>query len=352
MNEGIQIKSETSREVLLGRRFGGVRGILGKLVDMPIIVMLLVTWIFFVCYSDKFLTASNVLTLFVANSHFAVTAIGETYVMLAGGIDLSVAQIVAFSSVASAATMSKLLTAGVPTSTTILVGLLICVLIGVVFGLINGTLIGIFNINGFITTMSTQLIARGLALVCSNAGRSIGNIPSDIVRMSTKYGINISDDFCIPWLVIIALSMIAIFGILLSKTDWGREIIMVGSNREAARYVGVNVKLVTASTYFVAGIVAGIAGFLSMMCLGCGDPKLGDRLLMPIIGAVVLGGIDMNGGEGTMGKAALGMLMFATLINGMTFMNLTLSWQQIVEGCTIVIGTMILATINRRKRIS
>lgn len=352
MNKLLQSKSETCRELKSGRRFGGVRIILDKLVEMPIIVMLLASWIFFICYSDKFLTLSNILTLLGTNAYFAVTAIGEVYVMLTGGIDLSVAQIVAFSAVASASTMSKMLDAGAETSEVVFVGIVISVAIGIVFGLINGTLIGFLNINGFIVTMSTQLVARGLALVSSNAGRSIGNIPEDIVKMSTSYGIHIGESLTIPWIILLAILLLGVFGFLLSQTDWGRQIILVGAKKEAARYIGINTKLVIASTYYVAGLVSGIAGFMTMMCLGCGDPKLGDRLLMPIIGAVVLGGIDMNGGEGTMTKGVLGMLMFATIINGMTFMNLTLSAQQIVQGITIIIGTMILALINRRKRIA
>lgn len=355
-----------------------------KVANTPVVLLLAIVWIFFICYSKAFLTPNNMMTLLVVNAYFAIAAIGETYVLMTGGIDLSIAQVTAVSSVASASVMvnmqtqiaNRLLNAGgeimklsdfsrrLNISTSQLnetltpylgriafTGLLVAVGIGIAFGLFNGIFIGFFNMTPFIITLATQLVARGLALVWSNEGRSIGNIPYNVTKMSTVYGIPIGDSLVIPWIVIIMILLLLIFGIVLGKTNWGRNITLSGANIKAAEYIGMPVKLVTASVYVISGTLGGIAGFAALMCLGAGDPKIGDTLLLPVIGSVILGGVDMNGGEGSMVKAGLGILLFATLINGMTFMNLSLSSQQIVQGIIITIGTALLAFINKKRNM-
>lgn len=355
-----------------------------KAINTPVVFLLAIVWVFFICYSKAFLTPDNMMTLLVVNAYFAIAAVGETYVLMTGGIDLSIAQVTAVSSVASASVMvsmqtrianqifnaggemvklsdfsrrmninsSQLNEALAPyMGKIVVVGILTAVGIGIAFGLFNGIFIGFFNMTPFIITLATQLVARGLALVWSNEGRSIGNIPPVVTKMSTSYGIPIGDFMVIPWIVILMLALIVIFGIFLGKTNWGRYITLTGANAKAAEYTGMPVKLATASVYMVSGTLGGIAGFAALMCLGAGDPKIGDTLLLSVIGSVILGGVDMNGGEGSMPKAALGILLFATLINGMTFMNLSLSSQQIVQGIIITVGTAMLAFINKKKNM-
>jgi ribose/xylose/arabinose/galactoside ABC-type transport system permease subunit len=122
----------------------------------------------------------------------------------------------------------------------------------------------------------------------------------------------------------------------------------VGSNPHSAKYVGINVGNITTSVYVVSGLIAGIAGFISMMTLGTADVKLGDPLLLPVIGSVVLGGISLAGGEGNMIKAGLGMLLFATIINGMTFFNLSIAMQQMILGGIFVLGMAALSRVKKR----
>lgn len=167
--------------------------------------------------------------------------------------------------------------------------------------------------------------------------------------MSYATGIQLGEGLVIPWVIVILVGIILIFGLLLGKTTWGRSIALVGSNSQSAKYVGINVPFVLSSVYVIAGLLAGMAGFITMMCLGTADPKVGDPMLITIIGSVILGGVDMNGGEGSMTKAALGMFLFATLINGMTFLNLTLALQQIVQGAILVVGMTLLARIKLKR---
>jgi ribose transport system permease protein len=167
--------------------------------------------------------------------------------------------------------------------------------------------------------------------------------------LSYAYGIPITGDFIIPWVVVILLALFIVFGILLGRTTWGRHITLTGSNPQSAAYVGIRVPWIIGSVYVVAGLLAGIGGFMTIMCFGTADVKVGDPLLLPVIGSVILGGVATTGGEGSMTKAALGILMFATIINGMTFLNLNLSLQQIILGAIIIIGMALLARISVRR---
>jgi ribose transport system permease protein len=349
--------------------------------------MLVIVWVVFIFLSPNFLTANNMVTLFVANAFFCIAAIGQTFVLITGGIDLSIAHNVTCSALVSAIVMIEFQSAAVAAQvnpgtgakisdadwwekitggetgviqqqvtevmaetagTTILIGLVICILVGLAFGFINGTAIGRFGMNPFIVTLATQLIARGIAFVLSG-GHSIPGIPEELVKMSYAYGIPITKNLKIPWVIFIVLAIVIIAGILLDKTRWGRYLKLVGSNPASAKYVGINVRNVTASAYIASGLLGGIGGFISMMVLGTADVKLGDPLLLPVIGSIILGGISMRGGEGNIVNSILGIMMFATIINGMTFLNLTIAMQQIILGSIFVIGMSALARLKARR---
>jgi ribose/xylose/arabinose/galactoside ABC-type transport system permease subunit len=363
-----------------------MKAFLGKISGMPIVFMLVFVWLVFIVISRNFFTANNMVTLFVSNSYFFVAATAETFVLMTGGIDLSIAHVTALSSIVAALVMVDFQSAAVAAQVnpgtgakisdpdwwtkitsgqtgviqqqvtesmaataleTILIGLAVCLVVGLAFGFLNGIAIGKFGMNPFIITLSTQLVARGISFVLSG-GHSIPGIPKQLVSLSTIYGIPISDKIVLPWIVLITISLVVVAGITLDKTKWGRRIKLVGSNLHSAKYVGINVNNVTTSVYVVSGFIGGIAGFISMMTLGTADVKLGDPLLLPVIGSVVLGGIALTGGEGTMIKAVLGMILFATIINGMTFFNLSIAMQQMILGSIFVIGMAALSRVKKR----
>jgi ribose/xylose/arabinose/galactoside ABC-type transport system permease subunit len=364
----------------------GAQALLGKITGMPVMIMLVFVWVVFIIISRNFFTANNMVTLFVSNSFFFIAAIGETFVLMTGGIDLSIAHVTTVSSIVSALVMIDFQSAAVAAQVnpgtgakisdpdwwtkitsgqtgviqqqvtqsmestaleTILIGLLVCLAVGLAFGLINGIAIGKFGMNPFIITLSTQLIARGISFVLSG-GHSIPGIPQQMISLSTNYGIPLSDKLVLPWIVLITIALVVVFGIILDKTRLGRSIKLVGSNPHSAKYVGIKVNNVTTTVYVVSGLIGGIAGFVSMVTLGTADVKLGDPLLLPVIGSVVLGGISLTGGEGNMIKAALGMILFATIINGMTFFNLSIAMQQMILGSIFVIGMAALSRVKKR----
>ncbi len=322
-----------------------------KVFTLPALYMLIISIIIFSCVNKSFLTFNNIITLFVMNSYFIIAASGETIVLMTGGIDLSVAQVLALSSVTSSLSMIGISNtfAALPVGIIILIGLLAAILTGIIFGLINAFSIGYLSMTPFIVTLSTQLVARGVAFVLSK-GKSIPGVPRELFKMSYATGISVSPDKIIPISIILTLLAVIIVGIFLGKTVWGRRVALIGSNPRAAAYAGYNVKKTISSVYIVSGALAGVGGFLAVMCLGAGDPKIGDPLLVTIIGSVILGGINMNGGEGSMTKAVIGMVLFAALFNGMTFLNLSLSSQQIILGIIIVIGTALISMLNKNKK--
>ena len=366
---------------LAHRLSAGAQASLRGILRTPVFIMLVGVLVLFGFVNGTFFKTNNLLTLFVVNAFFGVGVIGEAFVLMTGGIDLSIPQNLACSSIASALCMisyqtsalNSLLNPGgkflsireialLPGITkqvvdnalastagaTIAVGLFAAIAVGLLFGLINGTAVGIFKMTPFIVTLGTQLLARGISYVLSN-GISISGTPRQLTRLSYAYGIFIRQGLVIPWVIVIVVLLFLICGILLGKTTWGRYITLAGSNPEAAAYVGIRVPIITASVYTFAGLLAGIGGFISIMCFGTADVKVGDPLLLPIIGSVILGGVSTTGGEGSMTKAALGVLLFAIIINGMTLKNLSLSLQQMVLGTIIIIGMALLARVSSRR---
>lgn len=350
---------------------------LRKLSEMPVILLILLEWPLFALLNPKFLSVNNMLSLFVSNSYFVVAAIGLFFVFLTGGIDLSIGQVVAVSSIVSSMIMVKFQTAwvnaianpegpviglrqlstarGVDTELvrqmiestawpTIAVGLLAAIVVGAVFGAINGLAVGWFRIAPFIATLATQLTARGLSLVLTE-GVSVSGMPRTLTRLSINIGVSIGG-ITIPWAAIIPWILVFIFGIVQAKTFWGRQVILTGSNVAAARYVGVKTRKVLFSVYLLSGIMAGVAGLMVPMCLGAADPKVGGPMLLPIVGAITIGGIRDTGGYGNMLFAALGIFMFITLMNGMTYMNLNLPQQQLVYGLILIVSTGAMARIR------
>lgn len=360
---------------------GGAQKLISAIARNPIAFMLIAVWLLFPLLNPMFLTGNNIVTLLVANAFFAVAAVGETFVLMTGGIDLSVAQNLTCSAMFSALVMisyqtrvvnavlnpgAKLLSLyelrslpgmtprllenalSASSGTAILIGTVVAILVGLLFGIINGVAVGFFRMSPFIVTLGTQLLARGMSYVLSN-GHSISGTPRALTNMSISSGIPITSELILPWVVILMVALFVVFGIVLQKTNWGRYITLAGSNSESARYVGIRVSLVIFSVYAVAGALAGVGGLMSIMCLGTADPKVGDPLLLPIIGSVILGGISTMGGEGSITKATLGILLFATIINGMTFLNLTLSLQQLILGSIIIIGMSLISRIGSHR---
>lgn len=309
-----------------------VRTVISKASLFPFLILL---WIVFATASPSFATVRNMNTLLAATAVIAVAAIGETLILLTAGIDISVASVIACSAILSAYVMET-------TDGNVLLGILVALGVGLVFGTFNGFFVAKLGLTPFVLTLGTHLIARGIAFTVSK-GYAIR--APEVVR---KFGR--VDILGLPSIAIIAIALMLFFGFVLSKTTWGRHVTLIGANVNAARYVGIRNTLIITSVYILSGLLSGVAGFLSVANLGAAIPGVGDPILLTIIGGVILGGTSMFGGIGSMGKTAVGILLLATLTNGLNLLGYDFYDQLIAQGIVIVIGTAIIVKFGQERQ--
>ncbi|WP_051326422.1 ABC transporter permease [Aliagarivorans taiwanensis] len=297
----------------------------------PIIVVLLVA---FSTLSPYFLTAGNIESVLIANSVIMLGAIGMTMVFLTGGIDLSISTVISASAVIAGIVMAQ--------TDSISLGIATALVTGLAFGALNGFLIGYCKLNPFITTMGTQLVARGIAFLLSQ-GIAVKGTPLGLMDFSFVVVLGL------PAVSIITLVITALFIVLLGYTSWGREVLLLGSNRSAARYSGINTARTELSVYLLAGGLAGVAGLISIINLGNAIPGVGDTLLLIIIGGVVLGGTSMTGGEGSVLRTVLGVAILAILTSGLNLLGIPFYDQLIIQGVLIFVGNGLAQHLSRRR---
>ncbi len=304
------------------------------LKSYPALAIIAVLLTGFSLLSPFFLTIGNVEAMLGANAVVLIAAVGMTVVFLAGGIDLSISTVISVSAVASGLVMAA--------TDNVALGAATAVIVGFGFGALNGLLIGYFRMTPFITTMATGLIARGLAFVFSS-GIAVRGTPYWML----DFGFMVW--FGIPAVMVIALLIVILSGTAMARTTWGRHVMLVGSNEAAARFSGINVPFTTFSVYLFAGTLGGVAGFISIANLGNAIPGVGDTLLLIIIGAVVLGGTGMTGGEGSVERTILGVAILAMLTNGLNLIGIPFYDQLIIQGILIFLGTWMAMKLGTRR---
>ncbi len=305
------------------------------LKSYPALAIIAVLLTGFSLLSPFFLTAGNVEAMLGANAVVLIAAVGMTVVFLTGGIDLSISTVISVSAVVSGLAMAA--------TGNVALGAVTAVAVGFAFGVLNGVLIGYFQMTPFITTMATGLIARGLAFVFSS-GIAVRGTPYWMLDFGFVLWLGI------PAVMVIALAVVLVSGLAMAHTTWGRHIMLVGSNAEAARFSGLNVRFTTFSAYLFAGTLGGVAGFISIANLGNAIPGVGDTLLLIIIGAVVLGGTGMTGGEGSVERTILGVAILAMLTNGLNLLGIPFYDQLIIQGVLIFLGTWMAMKLGTRRQ--
>lgn len=300
---------------------------------VPVVLLLLAL---FSAASPYFATAGNIEAMLGANAVVLIAAVGMTFVFLIGGIDLSISTVISASAVLAGLVMAQ--TGSIP------LGVLTAVAVGAGFGLLNGVLIGYFKLTPFITTMATQLIARGLAFVMSE-GIAVKGTPYGLLDFGFLLW------FGLPAVMVVALAIAGGGAVVLGHSTWGRHVMLTGSNPSAARYAGLNVARIECEVYLLSGVLAGVAGFVSIANLGNAIPGVGDTLLLIIIGAVVLGGTSMTGGEGSIGRTVLGVALLAVLTSGLNLMGIPFYDQLIIQGVLIFLGTWVAMKLSGRRAL-
>jgi ribose transport system permease protein len=286
----------------------------------------------FTILSPYFFSVNNLLTVATQTAVIAIIAIGQTYVLITGGIDLAIGSNIALSSMTAALCMQ----ASWPVPIAILVGLLT----GMLSGAVGGALVAFAKIPPFIATLGTMTIARGVALTLTQA-IPISGLPKSFTQFGTEATLGI------PNPVIIMVLLVVIFGFLLSKTKLGRHIYATGSNFEAARLSGVNTKKVFMAVYIFSGLLAAFAGLIMAGRIISAQPTAGDGYELDAVASSVIGGTSTMGGEGTAAGTFIGAFVIGVLRNGLNLIGVSPFIQKIVIGI-VIIGSVFLDRIQRK----
>jgi ribose transport system permease protein len=326
--------SETAVVTERRRRIDG-KVIQNIAIRYAMVIVLLLVIAFFMYRSARFGTVDNVITILVAAAPFALIALGQTLVILTGGIDLSVGSIIALSSMSSA-----LVAKAVPDQ--IWLPVLVAIVVGLVAGAVNGFVVSVIHVPPFIATLGMLTLASGLAFVVGN-GAPINGLPSDFGNIANTevFGLTIP--------VILMIVGIVGFGLLMRRTAFGMRVYAVGGNPLAARIAGIKTGRVLFSVYAISGALAGVSGVMLASRVITGSPTLGQGYELDAIAAVVIGGASLLGGRGTIWGTALGLLLIQTLNNGLDILTVPAYWQDVIKGVLIVAAVAVDVWAAKRR---
>ncbi|MCM3409589.1 ABC transporter permease [Metabacillus litoralis] len=295
-----------------------------------LLALLLVCTIFSIL-SPVFLQPLNLMNILNQVAINAILAIGVTYVILIGGIDLGLGSYVAITGCLAAMFAH-------PGTYPLIVPIILAILAGAMVGTVNGFFVTKAKLAPFIVTLGMMTIARGGALVLSE-GRPISNLSPEFNLIGGGAFLGIP----IPVIILAIVFIVSYF--ILKKTTYGRYIYAIGGNEEAARASGINVKRIKLSVYIISGALAGLAGLIQASRITTGQPNVGVGYELDAIAAVVIGGTSLMGGVGTVVGTVIGALIIGVINNGLDLLNVSSYYQQIIKGL-IIIGALL---IDRRK---
>jgi len=278
--------------------------------------------------NPSFLTISNIFNVLRQVSISAIIAFGMTFVILTGGIDLSVGSTLAL----TGAVAASLLAGG----TDPIVSMAVALILGLVLGAFNGVIITKGKVAPFIATLATMTIYRGLTLVYTN-GKPISGLGDHASFQLFGKGYFLG----VPIPVITTIVSFAILAFILHKTTFGRRVYAVGGNEEAAKLSGINADRVKIAVYAISGFLAALSALILTSRLNSAQPTAGESYELDAIAAVVLGGTSLNGGKGWIFGTLIGALIIGVLNNGMNLIGVSSFWQQVVKGIVILLAVLL-----------
>lgn len=307
----------------------------GFAVRHAMVVVMLFVIAFFLYKSARFGTMDNLTTILIAAAPFALIALGQTLVILTGGIDLSVGSVIAASAM-GAAYVAKSSDGNLPLT------ILVALLVGLAAGAINGFVVSRMNVPPFIATLGMLTLASGAAYVIGG-GAPINGLPASFGSIANTEVLGMK----VP--VLLMLLCILGFAILMRRTSYGLRVYAVGGNRLAAEIAGVKSRRVLFSVYTISGLLAGASGLMLASRVNSGAPNLGGGYELDAIAAVVIGGASLMGGRGTIWGTAIGLLLIQTLNNGLDLLIVPSYWQDVVKGVLIVLAVAIDVWASKRR---
>lgn len=321
MNAKVENKSNPESET----KTGGLGDMVKRLFKSEkiglILALILIIIVFSALTGNKYFTADNIINILISSSIVGVVVIGECYLLITGHVDLSPGSVAAFSGVL----MALLLNKGLPT----FLAMAVVILFGLIIGFINAALVNKLKLEAFIATLATMSIFRGLAyIICDGKSVFVTN------QFFLKLGAGRVLGMPIP--VIIFLALFIVFAVVLSNTRFGRNVYMVGGNAVAARLAGINAQKLRTKLYMMTSAFAALGGCLMAARMSSGQPTSSTGLEFDAVTAVVLGGVAMAGGVGTLGGALIGLLIMQGFNNGLMMLNIPSFWQTVSRGLLLV----------------
>lgn len=302
--------------------------------EMLTLIGFFILCIFFSIVSGEFLTGSNISNIVRQVSINGILAVGMTFVILTGGIDLSVGSVMAFTGTIMVGMMVNM---GLPPVAAVVIG----AILGAVIGYINGTFVAYARIPSIIVTLAMMEIARGAALLYTG-GYPLSGLPTSYSFIGRGYLFGV-----IPMPALIMIGVFIVAYIILNHLPLGRYIYAIGGNEEAVRLSGVKVKRIKAIVYLISGITASISGLIMTSRLASGQPTAGDGYELDAIAAVVLGGTSIAGGRGHIFGTLLGALLLGVLSNGLNLMGVSPYVQRVLKGA-IIIGAIYYSSSRKK----
>jgi ribose transport system permease protein len=301
-----------------------------------VVVMLLIV-AFFAYRSARFATPDNLTNILIAAAPFALIALGQTLVILTGGIDLSVGSVMAASAMAAAWTAKN-------AGGDLMLPLLAALVTGLIAGSINGLIVSRFEVPPFITTLGMLTLASGIAYVIGN-GAPINGLPANFGTFANTQILGLTLPVILMILAILALAFV------MKRTNYGLRVYAIGGNRLAAEIAGVRSRGILFSVYAISGVLAGISGLMLASRVITGAPNLGQGYELDAIAAVVIGGASLMGGRGTIWGTAIGLLLIQTINNGLDLLLVPAYWQNVIKGIIIVaaVGVDVWASRSGRR---
>ena len=314
------------------RRFAALAGVRRLGQQFGILVALVLIGTILTVATPAFLTTANLINVARQISLNGILAVGVTFVLLTGGVDLSLGSVVALAGVLAAGFAH-------PGDYPVAVPIAIGILAGTTCGAANGFLVARGGVAPFIVTLGMMTVARGLALVASG-GKPVSNMSPELTRLA-------GDVFGLPIPVLVLAAVSLVSWALLANLRLGRYVYAVGGNEAAARAAGINVGRVKMFAYAFCGALAGLAGVVLAARITTGQPNAAVAYELDAIAAAVIGGTSLSGGVGGIGGTLLGALLMGVINNGLELLNVSSYYQQIIKG-VIIVGAVWL---DRRQKL-
>ncbi len=305
-----------------------------------VVVVLILLCIGFGTASNTFFSSRNVSNILSQMCTNALLASGLTYVIILGGIDISVGSVAGVAGIIASYAGLKFPNMGAPFAILLLV--VTGILVGAVCGAINGVLIAYFDVIPMICTLSTMTALRGVAFIITG-GQPVYGLPDSFSYLGAKRILPTESmpNGAVPVVVIFTVIVVVFMHVLLSRTVFGRHVFAVGSNRNVAHLSGINVRRVTMLSHTLCGVTAGLCGICIASKLQNGQPNAGDTYEMFAIASTVLGGTSLSGGSGSVARAMFGCAVIAVIKTGMDLLQIYSYWQNVVIGCIIILAVVL-----------